>query len=229
MDRYLSKPFTIEQLHRILESCVPDEEGAAPEAAAPQMDAQPAAAQAGVVGPVAAAPSATAPAARTPVAPEPIAAVPVAPEPAARTRVAPEPIAAVPVAPEPVAAPPIAPEPDAALLDEATLDRIRDLHRRGGPNLLPKMAELYASSSLMLIGSLREAVGARDADGVSRAAHALKSSSGSVGATLLTDLCEALEKAGRAGELDGVGAVYERLLWEHARVLRALDTVRAAA
>jgi signal transduction histidine kinase/DNA-binding response OmpR family regulator/HPt (histidine-containing phosphotransfer) domain-containing protein len=120
-------------------------------------------------------------------------------------------------------------EPDAAVLDERTLERIRDLHRRGGPNLLGKMAELYLSSSRALIDDARAALASGDASGVAQALHALKSSSGSIGATLLADLCERLEAAGRHSDLDGAESHFEAVVVEHARVVRALDTLSAAA
>jgi len=58
------------------------------------------------------------------------------------------------------------------------------------------MAELYLSSSRALIDDARGALASGDASGVAQALHALKSSSGSIGATLLADLCERLESAG---------------------------------
>ena len=115
------------------------------------------------------------------------------------------------------------------MLDERTLDRIRDLHRRGGPNLLGKMAELYISSSHALIEDARAALAAHDATAVAQALHAMKSSSASIGATVLADLCERLESAGRQANLGGAQAMLELVLAEHARVLRALDTLSAAA
>jgi HPt (histidine-containing phosphotransfer) domain-containing protein len=118
---------------------------------------------------------------------------------------------------------------DEAVLDEATLDRVRDLHKLGGPNLLGRMAELYAANSRTLIGSARAAVAARDARAVLQAAHALKSSSGSVGALRLAERCETLENAGRFATLDGADAMLQAIVAEHARVLRALDSLTAAA
>ncbi len=153
MDRYLSKPFTIDQLHRILESCAPDAESEA------QSEAQ----------------------------------------------------------------------SEVAALDERTLDRIRDLHKRGGPNLLSKMAELYLSSSRRLIDDARQSLASRDAHGVAQAAHALKSSSSSVGATLLAELCDTMEMAGRQAKFEGSESLLEKMVAEHARVVRALDSLSAVA
>jgi HPt (histidine-containing phosphotransfer) domain-containing protein len=123
---------------------------------------------------------------------------------------------------------PVAPV-EAATLDERTLDRIRDLHRRGGPNLLGKMAELYVSSSRTLLAEARKAYAVRDAARIAQATHALKSSSSSIGATLLSDLLQGIESAARSRELDGVEPLLERAVAEHARVLRALESLGAAA
>jgi signal transduction histidine kinase/CheY-like chemotaxis protein len=190
MDRYLSKPFTIDQLYRILESCAPDEEPADAAPPAPAADAT-----------AATAPAATAPAVTAPAV----------------------------TAPAVTAAPVPAPAPSAAALDDKTLDRIRDLHRRGGPNLLGKMAELYVSSSHALIAALRQAHAARSASGIQNAAHALKSSSSSIGAVLLAELCDSLETAGRAGRLEDAAELLEKLVTEHARVLVALEALDVAA
>jgi CheY-like chemotaxis protein len=157
MDRYLSKPFTIDQLHRILESCAPDAESKAGAEAQSKADAE------------------------------------------------------------------------VAALDERTLDRIRDLHKRGGPNLLGKMTELYLSSSRRLIDDARKSLASRDAPGVVQAAHALKSSSSSVGAMLLAELCDTMEMAGRQAKFDGSESLLEKMVAEHARVVRALDSLSAAA
>jgi CheY-like chemotaxis protein len=152
MDRYLSKPFTIDQLHRILDSCAPD-----------------------------------------------------------------------------AGAPDVTPDSGAAELDQPTLERIRELHRRGGPNLLGKMAELYVGSSLELLEDARTSISKGDAKGLVQAAHALKSSSSSIGATVLTELCNTLEGAGRNANMTGTEALLQRTMAEHARVLRALDLLKAAA
>jgi signal transduction histidine kinase/DNA-binding response OmpR family regulator len=152
MDRYLSKPFTIDQLYRILDSCVPAE------AAAPSGGA-----------------------------------------------------------------------PEGALLDKQTMDRIRDLQRPGATNLLSKLAGLYHSSSTALIESARAALVTQDAAALAHAAHALKSSSGNIGAILLADLCANLESAARSAVLEEAETLFQRIVAEHAAVLRNLRDQSAAA
>jgi CheY-like chemotaxis protein len=201
MDRYLSKPFTMEQLYLILESCVPD----AGEGTVDAGDAPP-------------------PEAPNPVPGKSSRELAHSGDGAAANLPAPSP---APDAPGGQVAP-VAPV-EAATLDERTLDRIRDLHRRGGPNLLGKMAELYVSSSRTLLAEARKAYAVRDAARIAQATHALKSSSSSIGATLLSDLLQGIESAARSRELDGVEPLLERAVAEHARVLRALESLGAAA
>jgi CheY-like chemotaxis protein len=152
MDRYLSKPFTIDQLYRILDSCAPAQ------AAAPADGAT---------------------------------------EPAS--------------------------------LDQQTMERIRDLQRPGATNLISKLAGLYHSSSIALIENARAALASRDAAALARAAHSLKSSSGNIGAMLLAELCANLESAARSAVLEEAGTLLDRIVAEHAAVLKNLHDQSAAA
>jgi CheY-like chemotaxis protein len=235
MDRYLSKPYTIEQLHRILESCAPNakfepEPRPKPEPKVepkvelkidPRMERR--------AEPRAEPKIGRAPGSRIEPAVESAAEPRVAPkeERAAEPRVAPKEERAAAPKEERAAAPKV--HAEVAALDERTLDRIRDLHRRGGPNLLGKMAELYLSSSRRLIDDLGQALASHDGDGAGQAAHALRSSSSSVGATILADLCEAMEAVGREARFDGSSSLMEKIVAEHARVALALDSLRSAA
>jgi CheY-like chemotaxis protein len=194
MDRYLSKPFTIEQLYRILESCLP--EGAALEfVPSPEIESS--------SGPESSTEAAASPGSASPPGAAPSSALGATAE--------------------------FEREGAIAVLDEATLDRVRDLHKLGGPNLLGRMADLYAANSRKLIEEARAALAARDATALLQAAHALKSSSGSVGALKLAELCEALENAGRFAALDGADAMLQKIIAGHERVLRELDSLAAAA
>ncbi len=61
------------------------------------------------------------------------------------------------------------------------------------------------------IGEIEAAFDERSADGVAKAAHKLKSSARSVGATELADLCLALETAGKADDWDEIEKAAPRL------------------
>jgi two-component system, sensor histidine kinase and response regulator len=116
-----------------------------------------------------------------------------------------------------------------SVLDEQTLDGIRALHRPGGPNVLAKVVDLYSSSSLALAEALRAAALLKDADSVRQAAHALKSSSASVGALAFAELCKTIELAAAEGRLPEVSALVSSLVSEHQKVLQALEVHRLAA
>jgi CheY-like chemotaxis protein len=172
MDRYLSKPFTIDQLFRILESCVPENlhsrrDGGTRGESTPD---------------------------------------PAEPDDASTAR-----------------------HGKISALDEKTLARIRELRRPDGPDLLAKLAALYETSSLALLEAGRQSVIAQDAAGLCRAAHALKSSSNSVGALMLADLCAELETVGRRANLKQAASLLEVIVAEHARVMDELQERTAAA
>ena len=154
MDQYLSKPFTVEQLHAILESFAAP--GEAPDAA-PDV------------------------------------------------------------------------RPGAAALDPKTVGRIQALAAAGRHDLLPRLAALFISSSAPLVATVRRAVGEANLEALLQAAHALKSSSGNVGALALSSLCRDLETACRNGDVEGAKALVERLYHAHAAVLAALEDWQNAA
>jgi HPt (histidine-containing phosphotransfer) domain-containing protein len=114
------------------------------------------------------------------------------------------------------------------VLDQKTLDQIREL-QRGVPNLLAKVAEMYLENSAMLLDELRVSLNARNAAGIAKAAHALKSTSFNVGAKGLGELCAGLEALGSEGRTEEAKAAWERIYNEHGRVVVALEALKAAA
>ena len=114
------------------------------------------------------------------------------------------------------------------MLDEKTLEQIREL-QRGVPNLLAKVAELYLENSALLLEELRICFHAKDAAGIAKAAHALKSTSFNTGAKDLAEMCAALETLGLEARMEEAGDALERIVYEHSRVAQALEALRAAA
>jgi two-component system, sensor histidine kinase and response regulator len=238
MDRYLSKPYTIDQLFRVLESCVPDGEqpdvpgvatvGAATPAAAaaPAASAEPPKAMAAV----------TALPSRNPSATSAVAAIPVLTNRVEIERTAAAPKLAPLAAPSPPpaeTAPAAVPVSEAAamtpaLLDEKTLDQIREL-QRGVPNLLATVARMYLENSAMLLEELKACLAAKSAEGIAQAAHALKSTSFNTGAKDLAELCANLENIGLEGRIEAAKSAFERVIHEHARVALALEALKVAA
>jgi HPt (histidine-containing phosphotransfer) domain-containing protein len=66
-----------------------------------------------------------------------------------------------------------------------------------------EVAGLFAQTAAPRLGELRQALGAGDAQGVSRAAHALKSAASALYAPAVTDAAGVLEQRAREGNLEG--------------------------
>jgi len=110
----------------------------------------------------------------------------------------------------------------AAAIDRNVLDSIRQIQREGAPDLLAKLIYLYVDSSPKYLEQMRIAVGSPDATAMIRAAHALRSSSASLGALNLAGLCGRLEEMGSAGSTKGAVTVLNELEAEYERVREAL-------
>ena len=102
------------------------------------------------------------------------------------------------------------------------LDQLSELQTSGKPDLVRCVITLYLNESPKLIRGLRQAAHASDAAEMSRAAHSLKSSSASVGATALSRLCADVEAAARGAAADEAGMIVARVEREHGRVQTAL-------
>ena len=75
------------------------------------------------------------------------------------------------------------------------------------------------------LDALRAAASSGDAEDLAMAAHALKSSSGSVGARRMYAVADGIEQHARAGRIDGAAASIEQLAAEFARVMAAYDGI----
>ncbi len=118
------------------------------------------------------------------------------------------------------------------VLDMGAIDRLRDMQRRGAPNLLPRLRNMFIESAAKLVDCIVAALSADDAEALRLATHTLKTASGSLGAMKLSRRCAELETMARAGQLHEAAA-----LWAKARIdyeqavtaLRELETDTAAA
>jgi signal transduction histidine kinase/CheY-like chemotaxis protein/sensor domain CHASE-containing protein len=122
-----------------------------------------------------------------------------------------------------------APLTGSTTLDPRTLEQIRALQRPGAPDLLGKIILLYLDNSRSLTEKIRAALAAGDANALQEAAHALKSSSGNVGATGLAEIARQLEALGREGNAEAATRLVDPMLQEYARVVSALQDRQRAA
>ncbi|MBF0175999.1 MAG: response regulator [Magnetococcales bacterium] len=79
------------------------------------------------------------------------------------------------------------------VLDLVTLGHILKLVRQGNPGLLTKVATRYLMQTPILFSELEKALTTNDSEGVRVAAHALKSSSLTMGVARLAELARAME------------------------------------
>ncbi len=94
------------------------------------------------------------------------------------------------------------------------------------PELLKELSDTYQAGGKELTGELQMAISQNDPTRLERAAHSLKSSSASLGATTLSELCRQLEHQGRAGKLtDEVATKVQRALAEYHKVAQALAII----
>jgi len=103
------------------------------------------------------------------------------------------------------------------------MESIQALESNGSPGLMARLIEVYLRSSPELIDQMREGVAGEDAQTIERAAHSLKSSSATLGALELSELCKELERIGREADTDQAAAVFASLELEFNRVRRALS------
>jgi HPt (histidine-containing phosphotransfer) domain-containing protein len=99
-------------------------------------------------------------------------------------------------------------------LDDATIRGLRELGSEDD-DVLAEVVDLYVDDAPSRIEAMRSAIAASDPEALSEAAHALKSSSGNVGAVKVREICQQLETTGREGKIDGAGVVLARLEREY--------------
>ena len=112
------------------------------------------------------------------------------------------------------------------VLDEAALQRLRDLDPSGQSRLLGRVMRAFETSVTRLRPQLREAMRQDDMPAVRQVVHTLKSSSASIGALHLSRLCAEIEAAIRQDAMDGVHALLNDVDHELGVVLQAVQPMR---
>jgi HPt (histidine-containing phosphotransfer) domain-containing protein len=88
------------------------------------------------------------------------------------------------------------------------------------PGFLKELLTLFLQNAPKQIQSMRSALQAADLKQIAREAHALKSSSANVGASMLAALCLQLESAAKATDTSLISSLLDRLqqIFEHVAV-----------
>jgi HPt (histidine-containing phosphotransfer) domain-containing protein len=112
-------------------------------------------------------------------------------------------------------------------LDETSLAPFRSLPGPDGRPLIHQIIEMALGSLPGTLEHLRSAVAEDDAAALRAAAHKLKGSSGSYGAKGLSACAKELEVVAAEGDLDAAPSLLADLEAEVARVMKALEALRA--
>ena len=116
----------------------------------------------------------------------------------------------------------------AAGLDQRALDELRSLDPDGSAGILNQIIQSYLDDTPTQIAQLRASIDAENIESMARAAHSLKSSSLSVGATDVGALAREIEAQGRAGSLDGCRALTAELEKQYAAAEKLLKACMTA-
>ena len=100
------------------------------------------------------------------------------------------------------------------VLDRAALADLRAM-TGGDPAFLAELIDTYVADTPQQLATIRQALEARDAEAVRRAAHSLKSNSATFGAAALAELGAQLEARGKAGELAGADELVDHGVLGH--------------
>jgi signal transduction histidine kinase/two-component SAPR family response regulator/HPt (histidine-containing phosphotransfer) domain-containing protein len=107
------------------------------------------------------------------------------------------------------------------------LDMLRgDLVMPGEGNEFQEIVDLFLGNAQRNCDAVRDALARGDRQTLELAAHSLKGSSSTMGATRMAALCATLEEIGHSGALDGAGPLVDRLDVEFGLVQRELQRHR---
>ena len=112
-------------------------------------------------------------------------------------------------------------------LDPSVMDRIKSLQRPGGPDIITKVLTTYLNNTPKFLNDLQEGASKQDSTRIRRAAHTLKSSSASIGAIRLADLCRELEEQAKADDLTQADTYIHTINAEYQSVNPALSALCA--
>ncbi|MBE0620471.1 MAG: response regulator [Burkholderiales bacterium] len=105
-------------------------------------------------------------------------------------------------------------------LDESALDALRALDKDGSRGVVRRVFDIYLKNAPVLIAEMQAGATKNDLDRMSRAAHSLKSSSRSVGAVNLADICRKLERSANEGRVADAASLVAAAVSAHADASR---------
>ncbi len=108
-------------------------------------------------------------------------------------------------------------EAEPPVLDPQIIESLRDIE------VLDEAIELYLQDSPALWERIQDAITAGTAPQLVEAAHSLKSTSGTIGASALYTICQRLETCAKEGDVPGASALMEAVEVQYKRAIAALE------
>jgi HPt (histidine-containing phosphotransfer) domain-containing protein len=100
---------------------------------------------------------------------------------------------------------------------------LRELAECGETGIVQEVLTVFVSDSTERISAMRAACAPLDRERLRKQGHALKGSSGQVGAVALAALCKALETTAEAASHDEITALIGRIDGEFREIARAME------
>jgi CheY-like chemotaxis protein/HPt (histidine-containing phosphotransfer) domain-containing protein len=125
--------------------------------------------------------------------------------------------------------PPRTPRPqpsDSPVLDRDVLAELKMIGGDGADQLMADLIDSYLADAPQLLTLLETALASDDLPQIRHAAHTLKSSSASLGATELAKLCKTIEKQAREGTISDKQQLLSATMTAYAAVKSAMETER---
>jgi HPt (histidine-containing phosphotransfer) domain-containing protein len=115
-------------------------------------------------------------------------------------------------------------------MSDATIDlaTFKELQETAGAEFVGELVGTFLEEAPVMLGALREAMAANDADKFRRAAHSLKSNCNTFGALALGAMAKDLELSGLAKVMARGPKALDPVAQEYARVAAALAKLRDA-
>ena len=110
-------------------------------------------------------------------------------------------------------------------LSTDVLNSLRGLATEDDPTFVAELLTIYLANLDERIKGVAQGIQQSDPARFAASAHSLKSSSASIGALALAELCKDLESLGREGRLEGAREIFEKLEIEGRRVEREILTM----
>ena len=111
------------------------------------------------------------------------------------------------------------------VLDMRVVDELLSLCDDGDPELLLDLIKLFLDDGPAKVAAVVQGLATQDFDMMERAVHALKGSSGNLGAKHLQTVCEHMQQTTRAHKLEESRQLTARLQAEFGRARQALEAL----